>query len=241
MKTIKSGQYICYCLWQRLANFFCKWPDNIHFGALQATGFVTHTVNPLHTNIQFVTFQRQERAFQHQVWVKLQLALSLLLLTILQLYRLSPPLPPLVSNCLPVHSMTARVRAVLLYYCAFHFCCCSAARSCLTFCDPTDCSTLGFPVLHHLPDPAQTRALSWWCHPTISSSLIPFSSCLQSFSDSGSFPMSHFFASSGQSIGVSAWTSVLPMNIQDWFSLGLTGCISLQSKRLSKVFTNTTV
>ena len=98
MKTIKSGQYICYCLWQRLANFFCKWPDNIHFGALQATGFVTHTVNPLHTNIQFVTFQRQERAFQHQVWVKLQLALSLLLLTILQLYRLSPPLPPVVSN-----------------------------------------------------------------------------------------------------------------------------------------------
>ena len=65
--------------------------------------------------------------------------------------------------------------------------------------------------------------LSRWCHPTISSSVIPFSSCLQSFPASGSFPMSQFFASSGQSIGVSASTSVLPLNIQDWFPLGLTG------------------
>ena len=83
--------------------------------------------------------------------------------------------------------------------------------------------------------------LSWWCHPTISSSVIPFSSCPQSFPASGSFPMSQFFTSSGQSIGVSASTSVLPMNIQDWFSLGLTGLISLQSKGLSRVFPNTTV
>ena len=84
-------------------------------------------------------------------------------------------------------------------------------------------------------------ALSWWCHPTISSSVIPFSSCLQSFPASGSFSMSQFFASGVQNIGVSALASVLPMNVQDWFPLGLTGWISLQSKGLSRVFSNTTV
>ena len=74
---------------------------------------------------------------------------------------------------------------------------------------------------------------SWWCHPTISSSVVPFSSCIQSFPSSGSFPRSQFFTSGGQSIGVSALASVLPMNIQGWFPLGLTGLISLQSKGLS--------
>ena len=83
--------------------------------------------------------------------------------------------------------------------------------------------------------------LSRWCHPTISSSVIPFSSCLQSFPASGSFPMSQLFTSDGQSTGVSASTSVLPMNIQDWFPLGWTGLISLQSKVLSRVFSNATV
>ena len=83
--------------------------------------------------------------------------------------------------------------------------------------------------------------LSQWCHPTILSSVIPFSSHLQSFPASGSFQMSQFFASGGHSIGVSASASVLPMNIQDWFPLGWTGWISLQSKRLSRVFSNTTV
>ena len=83
--------------------------------------------------------------------------------------------------------------------------------------------------------------LSRWCHPTISSSVIPFSSCLQSFPASGSFQKSQFYASGGQSIGVSALTSVFPMNIQDWFPLGWTGWISLQSKGLSRVFSNTTV
>ena len=83
--------------------------------------------------------------------------------------------------------------------------------------------------------------LSWWCHPTISSSVSPFSSCLQSFPASGSFQMSQFFASGGQSIGISALASVLPMNIQDGFPLGWTGWISLQSKGLSRVFSNTTV
>ena len=81
--------------------------------------------------------------------------------------------------------------------------------------------------------------LSWWCLPTISSSVVPFSSCLQSFPASGSFPVSRLFASGGQGIGASA--SVFPMNIQDWVPVGLTGWISLQSKGLSRVFFNTTV
>ena len=80
-----------------------------------------------------------------------------------------------------------------------------------------------------------------WCHPTISSSVIPFSSQLQSFPASGSFPMSQFFPSGGQSIRVSASASVLSKNIQDWFPLGWTNWISLQSQRLSRVFFNTTV
>ena len=99
-----------------------------------------------------------------------------------------------------------------------------------------------------LPYPSSTpRAYSnscplrQWCHPTISSSVVPFSCHLQSFPASGSFPMSRFLASGGQSIGVSASASVLPMNIQDWFPLELTGWISLQSKGPSRVFSNTTV
>ena len=82
---------------------------------------------------------------------------------------------------------------------------------------------------------------SRWCHPAISSSFVPFSSCLQSFPASGSFLMSQFFTSGGQSIGISASVSVLPMNTQDWSPLGLTGWISLLSKGLSRVFSNTTV
>ena len=82
---------------------------------------------------------------------------------------------------------------------------------------------------------------SQWCHPTISSSVIPFSFGLQSFPASGSFPMSQLFTSGGQRIGVSASTSVLPMNIQDWSPLGWTDWISLTSKGLSRVFSNTTV
>ena len=89
--------------------------------------------------------------------------------------------------------------------------------------------------VHPNPDP-----LSWWGHPTLSSSVVPFSSCLQSFPASGSFQRSQLFASGGQSIGVSASTSVLPMNTQVW-SLGWTDWISLQSKGLSRVFFNTTV
>ena len=92
------------------------------------------------------------------------------------------------------------------------------------------------PGVHPNPCP-----LSRWCHPTISSSVVPFSSCLQSFPASGSFQMSQLFTSGGQNIAVSASTSVLPMNTQDWSPLGWTGWISLQSKGLSRVFSNTTV
>ena len=80
--------------------------------------------------------------------------------------------------------------------------------------------------------------LSWWCHPTVSSSVVPFSSCLQSFPASRSFQMSQFFSSGGQSIRVSASASVPPMNIQDWFLLGWTGWIFSQSKWLSRIFSN---
>ena len=116
----------------------------------------------------------------------------------------------------------------------------SVAQSCLTLCNPMDCSTPGFPVHHQLPELNHSCPSNWWCHPTISSSVIPFS-CLQSFPASGSFPVSQFFTSGGQSTGVWASASVLPMNIQDWFPLGLSGWISLQSKGLSRVFSNTTV
>ena len=91
------------------------------------------------------------------------------------------------------------------------------------------------PRVHPNPCPS-----SRWYHPTILSSVVPFS-CLQSFPASGSFPMSHFFTSGGQSIRVSASTSILPKNTQDWSPLGWTGWISLQSKELSRVFSNTTV
>ena len=97
-----------------------------------------------------------------------------------------------------------------------------------------DCSTPRFPVLHHLPEFAQTHVyLSQWCHPAISCPVTPFSSCPQSSPASGSFPVSWFFVSGGQSIEASASASVLPMNIQCWFPLGVTGLISLQSKGLS--------
>ena len=122
-------------------------------------------------------------------------------------------------------------------------CCCSVAKSRQTLSDPMDCSTWGFPVLHYLPRVCLGSCpLSWWCHPTISSSVVPFSSHFQSFPASGSLPMSHLFTSGGQSIGASAQASVLPMNnIQDWLPLGWTGLISLQSKGFSRVFCNSTL
>ena len=100
----------------------------------------------------------------------------------------------------------------------------SVTQSCPTLCDPMNHSTPGLLVHHQLPEFTQTHV-----HPTISSSVVPFSSCPQSFPASGSFPMSQLFASGGQNIGVSASTSVLPINTQDWSPLGWTGGISLQS------------
>ena len=117
-----------------------------------------------------------------------------------------------------------------------HKACCwyySAAQSCPAICDPMDCSTPGFPVLHHLPEPAQTHV--HWVIDAIQPSqplLSPFPSCPQSFPASGSFPMSQLFTSGGQSLGTSASASVLPMHIQVWFPLGVTGLISLPSKSL---------
>ena len=95
-------------------------------------------------------------------------------------------------------------------------------------------ASLSFTISNSCP-------LSQWCHRTISSSVVPFSSCLQSLSASGSFQISQFFTSGGQSIGGSASASVLPMNIEDWSPLGWTGWISLQSKGLSRVFSNAIV
>ena len=103
-------------------------------------------------------------------------------------------------------------------------------------CNKAKCSKTRYGGVYSNSSP-----LNWWCHPTISSSVIPFYSRLWSFPASGSFPMSQLFASGGQSIGVSASASVLPMNIQDWFPLGWTGWRSLHSKGLSRVFSNTTV
>ena len=115
----------------------------------------------------------------------------------------------------------------------------SVAQSCPTLCDPMNRSTPGLPVHHHLPDFTQTH-VHRVCD-AIQPSVIPFSSCPQSLPESESFPMSQLSAWGGQSTGVSALASVLPKNIQDWSPLEWTSWISLQSKGLSRVFSNTTV
>ena len=141
----------------------------------------------------------------------------------------------------------------LLVYCSLFNQFSSVTQFCPTLCDPMNCSRPGLPVHHQLlsilsnpvhhshnihPNPCPS---SGWCYPTISFSVVPLSSCPQSFPASGSFQMSQLFTSAGQSIGVLASTSVLPMKTQDWSPLGWTGWISLQSKGLSRVFSNTTV
>ena len=120
--------------------------------------------------------------------------------------------------------------------------CCSVTKLCLAVCEPMNCSMLSSPVLYYLLEfGSNSCLLSQWCHPTISSSFAPFSSFLRSFPASQSFPVCWFFASGSQIIGASASASVLPINIQGWFPLGLTGLISLLSKGLSRVFSSTTV
>ena len=117
----------------------------------------------------------------------------------------------------------------------------SVTRSCPNLCDPMNHSTPGLPVRHQLLEFTETMPIESVMPSAISSSVIPFSSCPQSFPASGSFPMSQLFASGGQIIGVSASASGLPLNTQDWSPLGWTGWISSQSKGLLRVFSNTTV
>ena len=145
------------------------------------------------------------------------------------LSRVSLLLPSLQSSCLPC------TKLVLMHICC---CCCSVAQWCPALCNPMDCSTPGFPALHHLPELTQTH-VHWvsdhliLCHPLLHlPSLFPNIRVIS---------MSQLFASGGQSIGASASASVLLMNIQDWFPLGLTRLISLQAKGPSRVFSNTTV
>ena len=139
--------------------------------------------------------------------------------------RLHPHLLWLIS-----HASLARLSAVvqsLSHVRLLKFPCTAACQASLSIIISQACSN--------------SRPLSQWCHPTISSSVVPFFSCLQSFSASGSFPMSQFFPSGGQIIRASTSASVFPVNSQGWFPLGLTGLISFLSKGLARVFTSTTV
>ena len=119
----------------------------------------------------------------------------------------------------------------LFVRCSFQFS--SVAQSCAALCDTMDCSMIGCAVHHQLPNSCPS---SLWCHPSISSSVIPFSSLLQSSPVPGCFLMIQFFASGDQRIGASASASGLPINIQDWFPSGLIGWISLQFKGLMRIF-----
>ena len=148
-----------------------------------------------------------------------------------------PACIPDVSISCSFCSLTSSKTVIQHQSCCFHYCYYSVAKSCLivtpgTAAHQTPCSSLSSGVCTNL------SPLSWWCHPTISFCVTSFS-CLQSFPASGSFPLSWLFTSGGPSIGASA--SVLPMNIQGWFPLGFTDLISLQSKRLSRVFSNTSL
>ena len=142
-------------------------------------------------------------------------------------------IPKYTAECICLHLITCHFQKCLC-------CCCSVAWSCRTLCDPINFSIPGFPVLHYLPEFAQTH-VHWADVPSghLTHCLISFSSCPQSFPASGSFPVSQLFTSGGKRIRASA--SVLPMNIQDWFPLRLTGLITLLSKGLSRVFSSTTV
>ena len=122
--------------------------------------------------------------------------------------------------------------------CCYH---CSVTQLCPTLCYPRTAARQASLSVTNSWSLLKLMSINQWSYPAISSSVIPFSSCLQSFPASRSFPLSQLFTSGGQSIGVSASASVLPINTQDWSPLGWTGWISLQSKGLSRVFSNTTV
>ena len=146
---------------------------------------------------------------------------------------------PYMTLFSPCYSLELCIQIGISFLFSFQFG--SVAQLFPSLCDPMNCSKPGLPVHHQLPEFTQTRPSSRRCHPAISSSVVPFSSCPQSFPASGSFQMSQLSASGGPSIVVSASISVLPMNIQEWFPLGWTDWISLLSKGLSRDFSNTTV
>ena len=151
----------------------------------------------------------------------------------------SPPFLTISYITLPISVTSLPSASISIYNDWFNKCSLDSVQSlnCVwLFVTPVDCSTPGCPG----PSPisgvySNSCPLSQWCHPTVSSSVVPFPSCLQSFPASESFPVSWLFPSGGQSIGVSASASVLPVNIQDWFPLGWTGWISLQSKGLKNL------
>ena len=185
--------------------------------------------------------RNQNLCHEHKAWVKLQLVIHLPLLMILQLYRLPSPLPisnsSLFTQCQPLFVNYCTVLLYFSRYCSVQF---SSVMS--DFLWPHGLQHARLPCPSPTPGACLNSCpLNRWCHPTITSSVVPFSSHFQSFPASGSFPISQFFPSGGQNIRVSASASILPMNIQDWFPLGLTGLISFQSKRLSRIFSNTTV
>ena len=123
---------------------------------------------------------------------------------------------------------------------SFHYYCRSLTKSCLSLCDPMDCRTLGFPVLHHLPELVKILLLSQWCYPTISTSATPFFPAFNLSQHQGLFQWDNSSHQVAKSIGSSVTASVLLMNIQDWFPLGWTGLILL-SKGLSRVFPSITI
>ena len=177
-------------------------------------------------------------------WSELPSSLSYITVSTSSLF--SPPLVYQTSLQSPVSTAPRVILKDTVQQChssAWLSTCCSVTKLCLTLCDPMHCSMPGFPILHHLQEFAQTHV--HWVRDAIQQShpLSPSSppSQYQSFPVSESFPMSWFFTSGGQSTGASASASVLPMNIQGWFPLGLTGLISLQSKGLSRVFSSSTI
>ena len=153
------------------------------------------------------------------------------------------------GNCYSISGICRWVCVIYVYL--LHNCnyeapwdgfCCSVTQSCLAFCDPHGLQhTRPLCLSSFLRACSNSCPFGWWCHPTILPSVVPLSSCLHSFPELGSFLMSWLFTSGGQNIGVSASASVLSMNIQGWFPLGLIGLISLQSKGLSGVFSNAAV